>query len=196
MEKSCDVLKKLFTRHKMSKLVDNIVHVPTGKCLHGNYGDILLVDCNEADNTQRVTMTNYTDQNTGHELFINNVHIDTWKDRLYNSNQCGKGNDCSFHVKNQVGLSGAGQGPFSFYGWGSDWRVVPEAGTNKVIQKAQYGEEGWWITLGEKKECDVYGIPLRECTPTNRGDCTKYNNWKRDEMDHILVSKSVGNLLF
>ena len=159
-----------------------LVSLKNGLCLSGNsYGaPILTKNCDNNDASQKIQIS---DKNSNGKVqwSTNNTTIDTYAGNLYNSNECGRGNDCDFLFQNTVGNIGVGKGPFQVRGWGSGTWAYPD-GNNNVTQNGVPGgsTDTWWITLDEYNDCKQYGIPANQCSPQNRNDCTLYNNYLRD----------------
>lgn len=176
-----------------------LISIKNGQCLSapGPYGAAMMTAaCDNNDAKQKINISNWNTSDKV-QLSTNNAKIDTWQGVVYNSNECGRGNDCDFLMSNTVGNVGVGNGPFRFRGWGAGDNWAYPDGSGKIVQNnsSPNSTDTWWLTLDEKNDCVAYGIPLHNCSPQNRKDCGAYNNYLRDtcKPTQCTTSKNIGD---
>ena len=175
-----------------------LVSIKNGQCFSapGPYGAAMITaPCNNNDAKQKISISNWNTTDKV-QLNANNSTIDTYQNGLYNSNECGKGNDCDFYVNNMVGNVGVGNGPFQFRGWGAGANYAYPNDSNAVVQgTGSVSTDTWWLTKAEADDCNAYGIPLYQCSPQNRKDCTLYKNYLRDtcQPSQCPTAKYIGD---
>lgn len=176
-----------------------LVSLKNKQCLSapGPYGAAMKTAiCDNNDAKQKIQISNW-DSSDKVQWSTNNAKIDTWQGVLYNSNECGRGNDCDFLFNNTVGNVGVGKGPFRVRGWGAgdNW-AYPDA-NGMIVQNSNspVSTDTWWLTLDEKNDCEAHGIPLYQCTPQNRQNCSAYNNYLRDSCkpSQCSTTKNIGD---
>jgi hypothetical protein len=187
----------------MSNYSGPIVNVATGQCLSApnNDGETMIVaDCVNGDSKQTINVSNAdkvkASDDQAHRLSTsftkgNQGIIDTWNGSpaLYWSGQCGKGNDCDFHVWSVGGETGHMEnGPFKLWGWNRHGGHDAAAHTNNQVRQDQpYDgqDRAKWLTGKSAETCKTYGVPLSQCTSNqitlaaNAPECFQHEQWKR-----------------
>lgn len=157
------------------------VNAGDGKCLsapQSDGGSMITVPCDPNNSRQQIT---FKGDGQGIQTVArsnNDGIVNTWNGNVYWSAQCGKGNDCAFHVQSINAQEPFPNGLFKWYGWGRQGGYDASVQNGNVTQNAaQDGTPAaMWLPYNIAQDCNQYGIPLSQCTASNRSDCSKYNN--------------------
>jgi hypothetical protein len=146
------------------------VNASNGQCISApeNDGDAMVTrPCDLNDTRQKITFYGDGQGIVTEARKDNNGIIDTWSGNVYWSGECGRGNDCTFHVQPITAQEPFPTGAFRWYGWGRqgghDAAVQPN-GT--VTQNFPYDGQlqSIWLPYELTRECDTFGISLNQCS--------------------------------